>query len=98
MPLDDFGQVSGQNRRVVDDCIAGQLRLLSVLAFDPYARQSKSGFGRWNAFYFPGCVARINREQVARHELAFRNTYSFEENAIFPRLQLEVVSDVYWGD
>ena len=93
MLFDYFSNMCSQNRYRINNGIAIELRLFTLVIRDPQGRQTKSRLNRLNPWHLLEHSTRIHRQIMVQHELTFGNLYAFKFDNIGIRLDLYVVPD-----
>ena len=91
--LDDLGEVGCKDRDRINDGIAVQLRLLTLILRDPECRQPECRLSRLNARHLFEHRPRVHREIVIEHQLTARDLNTLQFNDICIRLDLYIITD-----
>ena len=92
MHLDDFRQMRREHGYGIDDRIAVELCLLSLIFGNPQCRKTEGRLRRLDAWHFFEHRARVHREVVIEHELTARRLNSLELDDVIVRLDLYVIA------
>ena len=91
--FDGFGKMRDQHRARIDDGVAVNLRRALFLLADPRRIDAKNRLDRGDAFQRHRAVRHVHREPAIRDDFAAREFLATQEEAIFLRLEFQIVAD-----
>ena len=91
--LEGLHEVRGDHRRGLDDDVAHGLRIAAARRRDPTRRHAEARVSRFESVDHVDHRAGVEREEVARHDLAAGDFTAAEANHVLARRESDVVTD-----